>query len=44
MEDSQQKLKSGLRDYCNSPEFSDILFMVEGRPFYGHKMVLSILW
>ena len=27
----------------NKPEFSDVTFFVEGKPFYGHKIVISQL-
>jgi len=38
-----QLLRMGLRDYTNSEDFSDIVFMVEGKAIYGHKIVLSLL-
>lgn len=27
----------------NKQEFSDVTFMVEGKPFYGHKIIISQL-
>lgn len=27
----------------NKSEFSDVTFMVEGKPFYGHKIIISQL-
>ena len=35
-------MASQLKDLCNSPEFADIVFIVEGRRIYAHKIVLSI--
>ena len=27
----------------NNPEFSDVTFIVECKPFYGHKIIISQL-
>lgn len=32
-----------LADQRNQPEFSDITFMVENKPYYAHKIVVSLL-
>jgi len=32
---------SGIASMLNQQEFSDITFMVEGKPFYGHKIIIS---
>lgn len=32
-----------LHHFCNNEQFSDVVFLVEGRRIYGHKMVLSIV-
>jgi hypothetical protein len=36
-------LLQGIRDYANSLEFSDITFVVEGKKFFAHKLILSLL-
>jgi len=36
-------LQLGLRDYANSEEFADIVFLVEDKAIYGHKVILSLL-
>lgn len=33
----------GLNSLINNPECSDITFIVEGKEFYGHKAIISIL-
>ena len=38
-----QRLQNGLRSMLNSKELSDVTFVVEGRPFYGHKIIISQL-
>lgn len=37
------KLQMMLADQRNQPEFSDITFMVENKPYYAHKIVVSLL-
>jgi leucine-zipper-like transcriptional regulator 1 len=36
-------LLQGIRDYANRLEFSDITFIVEGKKFFAHKLILSLL-
>ena len=36
------RLSQQLRQYCNCEEFSDVVFVVEGREIYAHKVVLSL--
>jgi len=41
--DSKEKLLENLRLKINDPQYSDITFIVEGRKFYAHKLVLSLI-
>ena len=41
--DSKEKLLDNLRSKINDPQYSDITFIVEGREFYAHKLVLSLI-
>lgn len=36
-----KKLQDGLMSMMNNPEFSDVTFMIDGKPFYGHKIIIS---
>jgi hypothetical protein len=40
---SKEKLLRNIGEYYNRPEFSDIIFIVEGKAFYAHKLILSLL-
>jgi len=40
---SLQLCERRLRHFYNDEEFSDVTFIVEGRPVYGHKLVLSLV-
>jgi len=37
----RKRLNMGIHSMLNKQEFSDITFMIEGKPFYGHKIVIS---
>lgn len=39
--EQKNRLWSGIHNMLNQKEFSDVTFMVEGRPFYGHKIIIS---
>ena len=41
-QNSLARLSQRLRHYCNRQEFSDVVFLVEGREIYAHKLVLSL--
>lgn len=37
-----ESLTQNLRSYVDSREFSDVTFVVEGRPIYGHRIILCM--
>lgn len=39
----KENLHSGIADMLNKEEFSDVTFEVEGKLFYGHKVIISQL-
>lgn len=41
--DPKNKLFAGLLSMLNKEEFSDVTFLVEGKKFHGHKIVISQL-
>lgn len=41
--DSKSTILEKLRSKINDPKYSDITFIIEGRKFYAHKIVLSLI-
>ncbi len=39
---SQQLVGRRLKYLCNKEEFADVIFLVEGRKIYAHKMILAL--
>jgi N-acetylneuraminic acid mutarotase len=39
----KKKLMKSLREFVNQEKFSDLTFIVEGRKFYAHRIVISLL-
>jgi N-acetylneuraminic acid mutarotase len=40
---SKNTLLKNIRDYINKEELSDVTFLVEGKKFFAHRLILSLL-
>lgn len=40
---SKSKLVKNISEFINMEDFSDITFIVEGKKFYAHKLIISLL-
>ena len=40
---SRQKILGHIQEYLNNQELSDVVFIVDGKKFYGHRLILSLL-
>lgn len=41
--DAKARILEGLLEHINQPEFSDVTFIVEGKKYFAHKLVLSLI-